>query len=260
MQNILLFIFLLLAPFLTTPLHVIEQTYALKPVYIKGRWGYATPDGKVAIEARFDAALPFSKGLARVGVVDEELPEIDGRPNLLWGFVNESGRVMVELRYNVLRDFSEGVAACALVDPALAQTSALVRRGTDNFRWGYVDREGRIVIPIQYFAAGDFSEGLSPVDVGGEKDTVCGPPHKYGYVDKTGTFIIKPQFASAGSFKNGSAGASVGRTEYVGRCVCCAPRFIGKYGHVNRAGEFVVEGVVGGDDSFPELDRSEQSK
>ncbi|HEV7905719.1 MAG TPA: WG repeat-containing protein, partial [Pyrinomonadaceae bacterium] len=88
----------------------------LRSIYENGRWGYADRSGKVVIAAQFDAARPFADGIAQVGVVDEELPEVQGRPNLKWGYIDERGRVLVELRYAVLRDFSENLAAAAVLD------------------------------------------------------------------------------------------------------------------------------------------------
>jgi hypothetical protein len=151
-------------------------------------------------------------------------------------------------RYTALRPFSEGLAAFAVLK---AESNFFVRRSTDNLRWGYIDREGRVVIPTEFFDVGDFSEGMAQVNVGGEKKTSCGPPHNYGYIDKTGAFIIEPQFTMAAAFKNGRASVSVGQVEYVGRCLCCAPRFVGKHGHVSRNGEFVVEQTSEGEPLFP---------
>lgn len=247
-MNIQLFLLILFVPLLITPVQENKGGAALRPVYVNGHWGYADPSGKLAIEAQFDAALPFTEGLARVGVVDEELPEIDSQPNLLWGYVDEKGRVVVELRYNALRSFSEGLAAGAVLDQEELNKSVYARRTLASLRWGYVDREGRVVIPTQYVAAGDFSEGLAAVNVGGAKDSNCGHPGNFGFIDKTGAFVIKPQFAMASAFKNGQAPVSVGHVDYVGRCLCCGPRFIGKYGHVDRTGKFVVEGTSVRDD------------
>lgn len=256
MKNIqLAFLIMLVASFF---LHAQERQKdtSLKPVYANGRWGYADSSGKIAIAARFDAALPFAAGLARVGVVDEELPEIDRRPNLLWGYINERGVAVVELRYNALHPFSDGLAAAAVLDNE-SKKSAYARRLFGDFRWGYVDREGHVVIPIQYFGAGDFSEGLANVNVGRETDSNCGRPGNYGYIDKSGAFVIKPQFAMASAFKDGRAHVSVGYTEYVGRCMCCGPRFIGKFGYVNRNGEFIVEGKSDGDEPLSDSNGSE---
>lgn len=217
----------------------------LKTIYENGRWGYADRSGKVIIAAQFDAARPFADGLAQVGVVDEELPELEGRPNLKWGYIDERGRVLVELRYAVLRHFSENLAAAALLDTKKPERPFLGRvLERRNLKWGYVDRSGREVIPFQFLNAGDFSEGLAAVNVlniGGVKESGCAPPANYGYIDKTGAFIIRPQFAGAAGFRNGRARVSIGRTEYVGRCLCCAPRFIGKHGHVDRSGTFIAD-------------------
>ncbi|HEV7905488.1 MAG TPA: WG repeat-containing protein, partial [Pyrinomonadaceae bacterium] len=122
----------------------------------------------------------------------------------------------------------------------------------------YVDRSGREVIPFQFLNAGDFSEGLAAVNVlniGGVKQSGCAPPANYGYIDKTGAFIIKPQFAGASGFKNGRARVSIGRTEYVGRCMCCGPRFRGKRGQVDRSGNFIADKSSADEPTFDFEDR-----
>lgn len=228
----------------------------LEPVYVDGRWGYADGGGRVVIAARFDAALPFADGIARVGVVDEELPEIGATPNIRWGYIDERGRVLVELRYAVLRDFSEGLAAAAVLDKERPERSWPGRGERRNLRWGYVDRGGREVIPTQFLAAGDFAEGLANVNPGGGGDgesSLCGLPGNYGYIDRAGAFVIKPQFAHASKFQNGRARVSVGQTRYAGRCLCCGPRFVGRHGFVDRGGTFVADEPKGGG-AAPEVD------
>jgi hypothetical protein len=212
----------------------------LTPIYENGRWGYADRSGKVVIAARFDAARSFARGLAQVGLVDEELPEIEARPNIKWGYIDERGGVVVELRYAELRDFSEGLAAAAVLNAGKPERTAPGRGERRNLMWGYVDGSGRELIPMQFLSAGDFAEGLAPVNVGG-KGSTCGPPPNYGYIDKTGAFVIKPQFSHASRFQNGRARVSVGRITYAGRCLCCAPRFLGDHGYVNRAGAFIPD-------------------
>ncbi|MBC7930103.1 MAG: WG repeat-containing protein [Rubrivivax sp.] len=216
----------------------------LKPIYVNGRWGYADRSGKVVIAAQYDAALPFTDGRARVGVVDEELPELERQPNIKWGYIDERGRVLVELRYAVLRGFSENLAVAALLDTENPERPTIGRRDRRNLKWGYVDRSGREVIPMQFLAAGDFAEGLAPVNAGGggsDEASMCGRPSNYGYIDITGAFVIKPQFTSASQFQNGRGRVSVGRVTYEGRCLCCAPRFIGKSGFVDKSGAFIAD-------------------
>lgn len=220
--------------------YVAQTVSPLKPVYVKGKWGYADQSGRVVIVPKFDAARPFSNGLAQVGILDEELPEIHSRPNLKWGYIDANGRVLVELRYAALRSFSEGLAAAAILDDKLGKPPARFDSSPD-FKWGYVDQDGKVAIPLQFADAGDFSEGLAQVDVAGRGGDFCRSERKYGYIDRNGAIVIQPKFASAVSFKNGQAQVSIGRIRYLGRCVCCAPRFFGKYGSIDTSGVFTVD-------------------
>ena len=244
MMNTKLVCLIILALHLHAFAQVAPKRTQLNPVYVNGRWGYADPGGRVVIDARFDAALPFAGGIARVGVVDEQLPEIGRSPNIKWGYIDERGGVLVELRYAVLRDFSEGLAAAAVLDAGQPESVVAGRRGRD-LRWGFVDRGGREVIPMQFLDAGDFAEGLAAANPPGEgkagEGSICGPPANYGYVDRTGVFVIRPQFARAAKFENGRARVSVGQTRFAGRCMCCGPRFVGRHGSVDRAGTFVAD-------------------
>lgn len=224
----------------------------LKPIYVKGRWGYADESGKIVIKAQFDAARPFADGLAQVGVLDEELPEVEAHPNLKWGYIDERGRVVVELRYTVLRGFSENLAAAAVLDAERPERPMLGRGSRLNLKWGYVDRSGSEVVPMQFLFAGDFAEGLAHVNaVGGGGDggegSLCGPPANYGYIDRTGALVIKPRFTFAARFENGRARVSIGRMTYVGRCGCCGPRFLGRHGYVDRSGTFIADKSSSGD-------------
>lgn len=49
-----------------------------------------------------------------------------------------------------------------------------------NHRYGFIDRNGKLVIPLNYSNAGNFSEGMAYVSEGG----------KYGFIDKTGKVVI----------------------------------------------------------------------
>ncbi len=209
----------------------------LKATYVKGKWGYADQSGRIVIAPRFDAARPFSNGLAQVGLLDEELPEIHSGPNIKWGYIDESGRVLVELRYAALRSFSQGLAAAAILD----QDAERPFDSRPGLKWGYLNQDGKVAIPMQFAAAGDFSEGLAQVDVSGKRSGLCRSDRKYGYIDRSGALTIQPQFASASSFKGGRAQVSIGKIQYLGRCVCCAPRFFGKHGSIDTGGAFTID-------------------
>ena len=51
-------------------------------------------------------------------------------------------------------------------------------------KYGYINKQGEIVIDAQFKSASDFSEGLARVEI----------DSKYGYIDKQGEIVIKPQF------------------------------------------------------------------
>ena len=53
-----------------------------------------------------------------------------------------------------------------------------------NGQWGFVDRQGNVVVPLMYDDTEFFSEGLAQVRLGD------GETGKYGFVDKTGKEVI----------------------------------------------------------------------
>lgn len=75
-------------------------------------------------------------------------------------------------------------------------------------KYGYIDMNGKLVIPFQYDEAYPFSEnGLAFVVT----ENGLG-----GYIDKTGKFIIKPQYDTGSMFKFGFAAVSKnGDYEYI---------------------------------------------
>lgn len=109
-------------------------------------------------------------------------------------------------------------------------------------RWGYIDREGELVIPFQFESADPFSEGLASVTKEGRQGAIDRTGHwvipstfdalgpfedgiayaiqddKWGCVDRSGQFVLAPVFDFLGSFRDGLARAEVGElTGYVDR-------------------------------------------
>ena len=82
-------------------------------------------------------------------------------------------------------------------------------------RWGYIDKTGKIVVPAQFNEVLDFSEGLATVNIN----------RKYGYIDKLGKTVIELQFADAYSFHEGLAIVNIN----------------GKYGYIDKLGKIVIE-------------------
>ena len=61
-------------------------------------------------------------------------------------------------------------------------------------RYGYIDLRGKVVIPIKYTTASDFSEGLAVVEL-----------EEYGFINKQGRMVIPPIYDDADSFSEGLA-------------------------------------------------------
>ncbi|RMG75855.1 MAG: WG repeat-containing protein, partial [Bacteroidetes bacterium] len=87
------------------------------------------------------------------------------------------------------------LTACGRPPGPLADQYLVIRQGN---QFGYIDREGNVVVAPQFAYALPFSEGLGAVNVGG---TDGGGTHmptngKWGFINERGSFIINPQFFS----------------------------------------------------------------
>jgi WG repeat protein len=74
------------------------------------------------------------------------------------------------------------VSLCGLV----LLTTALTGLARAEYKCGYIDKTGMVVIPLQFSSARGFREGLAAVRT--EKDG------KWGFIDRTGTVVIPLQF------------------------------------------------------------------
>lgn len=88
-------------------------------------------------------------------------------------------------------------------------------------KYGFRDKNGKVVIPAKYYDVGDFSEGLAAVEVAGEKFTIG---QRWGYIDKTGSMVIPPQYCNAKKFSEGLAAVQKEKG----------------YGYIDKAGDIVI--------------------
>ena len=70
--------------------------------------------------------------------------------------------------------------------------------------WGYIDKKGEIVIPFQYTDAGDFHNGFAVVAIGDHSSP------KYGVIDKNGNVIIPFEYMGIGDCGEGVFSVTVG--------------------------------------------------
>ncbi|WP_218082504.1 WG repeat-containing protein [Anthocerotibacter panamensis] len=84
--------------------------------------------------------------------------------------------------------------------------------------WGFIDLNGNLIIKPQFDSVGPFSEGRAWVVVG----------MKFGYIDLTGKIVIRPQYADAQDFSQGLAAVKQGKAPHEG------------YGFIDCSGKVVV--------------------
>jgi len=104
-------------------------------------------------------------------------------------------------------DFSEGLAAVML---------------NDYGNFGFIDKTGKVVIPIEYQRAYSFSEGLAVVVLN----------NKWGVIDKAGIVVIPIKYLGLGSFSEGLA--------MVHRNIVNTSGSITKWGFIDKTGKVVV--------------------
>jgi hypothetical protein len=152
------------------------------------RCGYIDKKGTIVISLQFFDCHAFNNGLA---LIREEYKDKSGR---LWKstyFIDRKGNKVIDEttinninntdEYYTFEDFSEELAIISIYVSNYESKS------------GYIDKTGKIVIPIQFDKASNFSEGLASVEIG----------HKEEAIDKTGQFVITPQFDGLVRFHEG---------------------------------------------------------
>lgn len=163
---------------------------APKPFEAQGKWGYKDAQGKVVIPARYLVAQEFSpEGIAAVADADgwayiDAQGRVLVRPFLFdngpdyfrqglarflsrgkFGFFDQRGKVVISARYSFALLFSEGLAAVCEGCKEVPEGEHRVMRGG---RWGYINRQGTLVIPTQHEEAGSFQQGRARVKLGGQ--------------------------------------------------------------------------------------------
>lgn len=215
----------------TTP----TGTDSLYPAKKNGKWGYVDRQGEWRIEPRFNYAKPFFEGRAAVNVLPPT--SFDDRTSR-WGIIDETGEYVVEPRYaptmtsvvpgSPFGHYSEGRIPVDVSqtfasyehedrsevfyldrsgDKVLAGEFDKVGQYSNGLapflkgeRVGYIDEEGRVVIPPRYEEGLLYSNGLIAVQ---EPGGTFGGPWKY--VDGEGSTVIPGPFDEARSFHQGRA-------------------------------------------------------
>ena len=161
-------------------------------IYETGKYGYINKNGIYVIDPQFNGARGFSEGLASVCIGAGNAYAGGGK----WGYINKKGKIVITPQYDWPGAFKNGLAFVQMGDPktgkygvinkngeyvvkpqfnsrvgiAFLEGLARVYIGDDGpfgpeNKWGYIDEQGKVVIPLQFANVGAFSEGLAAVQV-----------------------------------------------------------------------------------------------
>ena len=196
------------------------------------KWGFIDRTGQLVIPMTFDSALRFSEGAAVIGKAMSTAAA--------YSFINRKGESLLDPKdqFDIASSFGEGLAAVrsfgqmlryidqsgkTVIAPQFMAAgefgdglAPVQIHANDGMRWGYIGRNGKLVITAHFFNAYPFKEGLAAVQVTNSK---------WGFINNKGSMVIQPKFDSAGSFSNGMAQVFVGDA----------------FGYIDPTGKFVWE-------------------
>ncbi len=130
------------------------------------------------------------------------------------GLIARSGKILVEPTYREIRTHFGDYAV--VVSDGIVSYSSL---------FGLIDKNGKLVIPLEYDFLGDYRDGL----LNYRKDG------KYGFIDLGRNVVIEAKYNNASNFGNGLAPVN-------------SPE--GKYGYINKKEEWVIEPKYAGAEDF----------
>jgi KWG repeat domain protein len=146
---------------------------------LNGKYGIVNSEGKQIQpmgfdELRKDVSDPSSKELPDMGSARDLHVRIGDK----WGILTANGEQLAEVKFDSVGVFHDGLAVVKAAE-----------------RYGYIDRSGAIVIPIQWMTAYDFSEGLAALRV---------DKKHFQFINTSGTMVIKSKkYDCVGRFRNG---------------------------------------------------------
>lgn len=170
-----------------------EQTGRVPP---PRQSGYVDKEGNEVISlGKLDGLeSEFHEGFAVIGGYDQKK-----------GFIDKTGEIVISQIYADAGDFSQGLAP--------------VKSAETNL-WGYIDKSGKLAIPMEFETAEPFRDDVAYVVKSGLA----------GYINKDGETVVDFQFQPAGPADD--------RSFYEGLAVAADDS--GKYGYIDKSGSFVI--------------------
>lgn len=233
------------------------------------KWGFINSKGEIRIKVKYDDASDFqNNGLSVVGVKD------------VYGIINTSGKYVVEPRYSSISQFSEGLSVVMgskgfkLINESGKEITKKdydylgnckdgrvlfgIIDSKGNYLYGYLDKEGKEVIPSKYESAQDFNALKAVVKIKQGEYALIGingeqlkvyhyafvgnlaqglltfrktDRDKTGYINESGSVVIPPRYRDAQNFNQGRA------------VVNLSDSYTNEYGLIDMKGNFAINPV-----------------
>jgi hypothetical protein len=228
-----------------------KPTSVLAPVLINGFWGFIDTNGGMTIPAKFKQGTAEQNNFPHF---QEGLCVLTDLETSKKGAIDSSGAWVIQPRFYDLASFSEGISSCQMcsgcvsvfVDKKDSVTvfydvrfvspfSEGLASAEKNGLYGFINREGKIVIAPQFYSTLFFTDGYSMVDVGAERNMTGEHIPKFRFVNRKGEILEPDQYDNVDlMFMNGFAFVSKDVLPKLGEVATT------KQGLINRKGKLVV--------------------
>lgn len=151
-------------------------------IQVDGKYGFINLKGQEVIKPQYDYAEDFSDGLAKV------CNNIDKNDNQKCRYIDINGK-FIKKQENVVPNLSEFSEVGEFHEGLAYACKSLAE---NQKQCGYINASGKIIIPLQYDYASDFSEGLAVVSkLDKNRNRLL---NKSGYIDAKGNLVLKGNY------------------------------------------------------------------
>lgn len=164
------------------PLYKNAQSFneGLASVLINGKYGYINKRNEIVIPPIFENAGGFQEGRALINKIDKLLSKLNDYDVMAWSYIDKKGKYRIKRRIfvdlQIEQDpFSEGFSEGLTRYRAYSTINAF-----SDKQYGFIDKNGRVVIKAIFDYASKFSDGLAYVEYGSRR----------GYLNRKGEFEI----------------------------------------------------------------------
>lgn len=177
------------------------------------KFGYIDMSGELVIPAIYDRVYDFnSEGLSLVSLPHGGIQSYYNSIRYKWEIIDKTGETVVAIpdRYTYVSEFSDDLAVVGNFD-----SGGTGYRGR-RIKYGYIDKTGKLAIPMIYDNAQSFENGLAVVGVG----------DKTGVIDKAGDEVIPLVYD--------------GNIRIIGERQLMIAETNGKFGILNKNGDIIL--------------------